>query len=83
MHQAAELDSPASECGRIELMLRRDGLRTCAAWVTRTMRIYRRAVLDPEHFAHSEPYRRRFIASYCEFKRWLAAMGEVGQQEQR
>jgi hypothetical protein len=36
------------------------------------MRIYRRAVLAPGHFARAPEYRRRFIEAYCEFKRWIA-----------
>lgn len=39
------------------------------------MGIYRRAVLDKRHFASTGEYRRLFVESYCEFKRWLAAMG--------
>ena len=38
------------------------------------MRIYRSAVLNRRHFASTAEYRRQFIESYCEFKRWLAAM---------
>ncbi|MGH8682702.1 MAG: hypothetical protein ACREVS_23475 [Burkholderiales bacterium] len=36
------------------------------------MRIYRRALLAPRHFAGAPEYRRRFIEAYCEFKRWIA-----------
>jgi hypothetical protein len=37
------------------------------------MRIYRRALLAPGHFARAPEYRRRFIEAYCEFKHWIAA----------
>jgi hypothetical protein len=60
------------ESGRIRFLLRRDGLAATLAWVASTMRIYRAAVLDPDHHASSALYRRGYIASYCDFKRWLA-----------
>jgi len=63
-----------SEQGRIKFLIRRDGLERAIDWVNRTMRIYRRAVLDKRHFASGGGYRRKFIESYCEFKRWLTAM---------
>lgn len=68
--------SMVHEEARILLLLRRDGLEPTIAWVRRTLRIYRAAVLDKNHFAHSDVFRRRFIESYCDFKRWLACVGE-------
>lgn len=59
------------EHGRIEFLIQRDGLPQTAEWVRRTMSIYRRAVLAKGHFAHSQPYRTRFIIAYLEFKKWL------------
>jgi hypothetical protein len=41
------------------------------AWVQRTLAIYRRAVLDPKHFASTPDYRRLFLASCADFRRWL------------
>ena len=64
------------ERGRIEFLVRRDGLMAAVAWVDRTMRIYRRAVLDKRHFASTSEYRRKFIEAYCEFKRWLRQVQE-------
>jgi len=61
-----------SEQQRIALLLKRDGREATTEWVRRTMRIYRRAVLSPGHFAGAPAYRRSFIESYCDFKRWLA-----------
>lgn len=60
-----------SEQARIEFLVERDGLPQAAEWVCRTIHIYRRAVLSRGHFAHSHPYRHRFIVAYLEFKRWL------------
>jgi hypothetical protein len=39
------------EAGRIALLLARDGEAATIAWVKRTLATYRRAVLDPAHFA--------------------------------
>ena len=57
---------------RIGLLVARDGEAAAAAWVRRTLAIYRRAVLNPRHFASTPDYRRRFLASCADFKRWLA-----------
>lgn len=72
--ELVRLLSPAagmSEHARIQLLIERDGLPRATDWVRRTMHIYRRAVLTKGHFAHSYPYRLRFIVAYLEFKRWL------------
>lgn len=61
----------SDEHGRIEFLLRRDGLSLTLDWVDRTMRIYRRAVLNKNHHASLPEYRREFIQSYCDFKCWL------------
>lgn len=66
---------PHSEQARIDFLVRRDGAAAAVEWTRRTMGIYRRAVLDKRHFASTGEYRRLFVESYCEFKRWLAAMG--------
>lgn len=60
-----------SEEHRIAFLLARDGPEQTIDWVRRTMRIYRRAVLEGSHFASTDDWRRKFIMSYCEFKRWL------------
>lgn len=62
------------EQGRLDFLVRRDGEAAAVEWARRTMRIYRSAVLNRRHFASTAEYRRQFIESYCEFKRWLAAM---------
>lgn len=60
------------ELRRIEFLVERDGPAAAAAWVRRTAAIYRRAVLDRGNFARQPEYRRRFIESWCDFRRWLA-----------
>lgn len=57
---------------RIGFLVARDGEAAAAAWVRRTLAIYRRAVLDPRHFASKPDYRRLFLASCADFRRWLA-----------
>ncbi|MCC7080299.1 MAG: DUF3330 domain-containing protein [Burkholderiales bacterium] len=62
----------AREGARIRFLLHRDGLDASIAWVRRTVRIYRAAVLDRSHFARGDIFRRGFVESYCDFKTWLA-----------
>ncbi|MFO1363565.1 MAG: hypothetical protein U1F45_13990 [Burkholderiales bacterium] len=69
------MDATWSERDRLEFLVRRDGVEAAEAWARRTLRIYRRAVLTPGHFARLPEYRRRFVEAYCEFKRWLAHAG--------
>ena len=68
--------APRVEAARIAFLLARDGDASTLAWVRRTLGIYRRAVLDPQHFASTPEYRRRFLASCADFRRWLAAHDE-------
>lgn len=67
------------EVSRIEFLLQRDGAATTIIWVRRTLAIYRRAVLDQRHFAQSEKYRRKFVASCLVFRGWLASNGGYGR----
>ncbi len=69
-----------AEASRIEFLLQRDGAAATLIWVRRTLAIYRRAVLDHRHFAHNTEYRREFIASCLDFRRWLAANGGYGSR---
>ncbi len=69
MNAAAEAER---EARRIALLLARDGEAATREWVERTLAIYRRAVLDPSHFASSHEYRARFLVSCACFRRWLA-----------
>ncbi len=61
----------SDEHGRIQFLLRRDGLASTLEWVDRTIKIYRQAVLNKNHHASLPEYRRKFIQAYCDFKRWL------------
>jgi hypothetical protein len=67
-----------AEAARIEFLLQRDGAAATRIWVRRTLAIYRRAVLDQRHFAHTAEYRRKFISSCLGFRRWLASNGGYG-----
>ena len=69
MTQAVE---PRPESERIELLLKRDGLEATCAWVERTVAIYRRALVDPKHYANDSSYRPRFERAVREFEEWLS-----------
>lgn len=60
------------EAARLGFLLARDGKDATMAWVKRTLAIYRRAVLDPRHFASSPYYRRLYLSSCADFRSWLA-----------
>ena len=64
--------SDGDERFRIAFLVKRDGEAVALAWVKRTLAIYRRAVLNPGHFASSPAYRRMFLASCADFRRWLS-----------
>lgn len=68
----------ASEELRIRFLRQRDGDAATIAWVKRTLAIYRSAVLDKSHHASTVAFRRGYIESYCEFKRWLGLMHAYG-----
>lgn len=67
----AGLERCSVEGRRIRLLLERDGLDATRQWVKRTLRAYRRAVLERSHFASTPGYRREFLASCADFRRWL------------
>jgi hypothetical protein len=69
-----------AETSRIEFLLQRDGAAATVIWVRRTLAIYRRALLDRRHFAHTAAYRRKFVASYLELRHWLVANGAYGNR---
>jgi len=68
----ARSEASSVEQERIDFLVRRDGTASAIVWVRRTMRIYRRAVLDKRHHASVPGFRHRFIVSYRTFKTWLA-----------
>jgi hypothetical protein len=63
---------PRPESERIELLLRRDGLKATQTWVERTLAIYRKALADPRHYAADPFYKLRFERAVREFEEWLA-----------
>lgn len=67
-----------AETTRIEFLLQRDGVVATLIWVRRTLAIYRRAVLNRRHFAHSSEYRRKFVISCVSFRHWLVLNGGYG-----
>jgi hypothetical protein len=68
----------ASEKDRIAFLIHRDGVDGALGFADRTMRIYRKSVLDKgninraPHHATFPSYRRSFIESYLELKRFKA-----------
>lgn len=62
------MNGSVSERSRIAWLIERDGAEQTRAWARRTEGLYRTAVLDRSHFAHTGEYRRRFIESYLELK---------------
>lgn len=73
-------EARSAEASRIAFLLQRDGPAATLIWVRRTLAIYRRAVLDRRHFAHTPEYRLKFVASCLEFRRWLIANGGYGNR---
>lgn len=67
-----------AEAARIRFLLARDGAVATRDWVGRTLAIYRSAVLNRQHFAHSGHYRKGFVLSILCFRRWLASNGGYG-----
>ena len=64
---------------RINFIIQRDGIEGAVDFCKRTMKIYRTAVLrsrkrghDKPHHASIPEFRRRFITSYCAFKKFAA-----------
>ncbi|MBU6421219.1 MAG: hypothetical protein KGQ62_03970 [Gammaproteobacteria bacterium] len=52
-------------------LIERHGSEAARRYAEQTMRVYRRAVLNPKHFASSAQYRRAFIMSYLFYKHYL------------
>jgi hypothetical protein len=65
--------SGSVEHDRIERVIAREGMSGAKQWARRTAALYRAAVLNPNHFAHSGARRRQFIQSYLELKRFAQA----------
>lgn len=58
------------EAGRIRFLIDRDGLEAAAGWAGRTMRTYRRVLLDQR----ATMYRRPLIESYLALKRFRTGL---------
>ena len=59
-----------TERQRIEFLVRRDGIAAARAWVERTLKLYREAVVSPGHASTNE-YRPLFEQSIRDFEAWL------------
>jgi hypothetical protein len=60
-----------SEKQRIDLLVRRDGIREARAWVERTLKLYREAIASGAGHAATQEYRPLFEQSIREFEDWL------------
>lgn len=63
---------------RLQFITERDGIDGAVDFARRTLKIYRTAVLrsrkrghDKPHHASIPEYRRKFIESYCAFKKFI------------
>ncbi len=72
-----------AEASRIRFLLARDGAVATRNWVRRTLAIYRSAVINRQHFAHSGSYRKEFLLSILVFRRWLTSNGGYGRADPR
>jgi len=68
-----------SEKQRLDFIIERDGLIEAVAFAKRTIVIYRKSVLMSRkrgfgrpHHASFREFRRNFIQSYCDFKRFIS-----------
>lgn len=59
------------ELNRIAFVLERDGEDESLLWAIRSMKNYRRAVLNKKHFASTRTWKKRYIAGYIELKRFV------------
>jgi hypothetical protein len=57
---------------RLRFVLNRDGLGGAQRFAAQTLRIYRAGVVDKTRFMSKADWKPMFIASYLEFRRFLA-----------
>ena len=57
-------------------LMEREGSTAARRYARQTMRVYRRAVLNPAHFASTTQYRRAFVMSYLFYKHYLRSQSE-------
>ena len=62
---------PRPESERIGFLLERDGPKATAAWVERTLAIYRQALTDPRNYANDPSYKPLFERAVRELEEWL------------
>lgn len=76
------------EQDRLNFIIQRDGIDAAVDFARNTMKIYRKSVLRSHkrgygynsqkgniHFASIPEFRRKFIESYCAFKKFVAQNG--------
>jgi len=51
---------------------RERGLDAARAYAQQTLRVYRKALLNPKHYASTPQYRKAFIISYLFYKHYLS-----------
>lgn len=76
----------SSEHHRLQFLEQRDGKSGALDFAKRAMDMYRTAVLCSRKRGHAKPhhasfpeYRRKFIQSYCDFKRYLNEHAKKGK----
>ena len=60
-------------------LIERRGPEAAHQYAQQTLRVYRRAVLNPRHFASTPQYRRAFIVSYLFYKHYLRSPALPGR----
>ena len=81
-HEDVPVKQPKKEVNeleRIAFLVKRDGIKNAIEFSERTKRAYRRAVVNPNDlpaltYASLLEYRRGYISSYLQFKRFLEAI---------
>jgi hypothetical protein len=64
-------------------LVERGGSAAARRYAHQTMRVYRRAVLNPAHFASTTQYRRAFVMSYLFYKHYLRSQSEPAGRSRR
>lgn len=64
------------ESGRIDFLLRRDGLPATRNWVERTAGIYKAALAEQRGYGSDPTYRPRLEKAVRELEEWLGSISE-------
>lgn len=59
-----------TEKARLEFLIARDGINAAKLFARRTAGLYRKALLHEGHYARNREFRKKFILSYLELKRF-------------